>query len=112
MTDTEVRPVRQIAPHGGTLINRLVTGEAAAPYLARAAEAPKVVLGEVAKSDLELIALGIVSPLTGFMDKDTYESVVHKMQLTNGLPWTIPVTLPVDAATTPSVEYVTAIPSA
>lgn len=99
MTDTEVRPVRQIAPHGGILINRLVTGEAAAPYLDRAADAPKVILGEVAKSDLELIALGIVSPLTGFMDKDTYESVVHKMHLPNGLPWTIPVTLPVDAAT-------------
>ncbi|MBK8138785.1 MAG: sulfate adenylyltransferase [Chloroflexi bacterium] len=99
MTDTAPRTVRQIAPHGGTLINRLVTGAAAQPYLDRAAAAPKVVLGEVARSDLELIAIGVASPNTGFMDSKTYKSVVHNMHLPNGLPWTIPLTLPVDAAT-------------
>jgi len=95
MTDAPVRTVKQIAPHGGTLINRLFTGEAAAPYLARAAAAPKLAIGDVALSDLTLIALGIASPLTGFMDSKNYLSVVKDMHLTNGLPWTIPVTLPV-----------------
>jgi sulfate adenylyltransferase len=89
---------RLIAPHGGTLINRLVTGEAAAPYLERANRAPKVTLNEVARSDLELIATGVVSPLTGYMNSSDYRSVVHNMHLANGLPWTIPVTLPVDSA--------------
>ncbi len=97
MTDAPVRTVKQIAPHGGTLINRLFTGEAAAPYLVRAAAAPKLAIGEVALSDLTLIALGIASPLTGFMDSKTYTGVVHNMHLPNGLPWTIPVTLPATA---------------
>jgi sulfate adenylyltransferase len=52
----------------------------------------------MAASDLEMISVGAFSPLTGFMNKDDYNSVVEAMQLTNGLPWTIPVTLPVDAA--------------
>lgn len=39
--------VRQIAPHGGTLIDRLVTGADAAPYLDRANAAPRVTLNEV-----------------------------------------------------------------
>jgi len=95
MADDAPRTIKQIAPHGGTLINRLFTGEAAAPYLARAAAAPKLAIGEVALSDLTLIALGIASPLTGFMDSKNYHSVVNDMHLTNGLPWTIPITLPV-----------------
>lgn len=97
MTDAPARTVKPIAPHGGTLINRLYTGEAAAPYLARAAAAPKLAIGEVALSDLTLIALGIASPLTGFMDSTTYHSVVKTMHLPNGLPWSIPITLPATA---------------
>ncbi|GIK29691.1 MAG: sulfate adenylyltransferase [Chloroflexi bacterium] len=89
--------VRQIAPHGGTLIDRLVTGADAAPYLDRANAAPRVTLNEVSLSDLELIAIGVASPLTGFMDSATYNSVVKDMHLPNGLPWTIPITLPVSA---------------
>ena len=96
----ETNPVpRLIAPHGGTLIDRLRTGEAAAPYLERAKAAPQVTLGEVQLSDLELIAIGVVSPLTGFMDSTTYRSVVETMHLPDGLPFTIPITLPVDQAT-------------
>lgn len=94
MADTPARPVKLIAPHGGTLVNRLFTGEAAAPYLDRAAAAPKLAISEVSLSDLTLIALGIASPLTGFMDRETYLSVVDTMHLPNGLPWTIPLTLP------------------
>lgn len=97
MTDAPVRTVKQIAPHGGTLINRLYTGDAAAPYLERAAAAPKLAIGDVALSDLTLIALGIASPLTGFMDSKTYHSVVKTMHLPNGLPWSIPITLPATA---------------
>jgi len=87
---------RLIAPHGGVLINRL---NGSAELRTRAAAAPQVRLSEVSLSDLELIATGVVSPLTGFMNSADYESVVHKMHLTNGLPWTIPITLPVDADT-------------
>jgi len=50
----------------------------------------------MAASDLEMIAVGAFSPLNGFMTKEDYDRVIDDMRLSNGLPWTIPVTLPVD----------------
>jgi len=91
---------RLIAPHGGTLVNRLRTeGSEAGALRERAASAPQVRLSEVSVSDLELIATGIASPLTGFMSSADYLSSVQQMHLTNGLPWTIPITLPVTQET-------------
>jgi sulfate adenylyltransferase len=46
-------------------------------------------------SDLYLIAVGGLSPLTGFMRQADYESVLDRMTLANGLPWSVPVTLAV-----------------
>ncbi len=86
-----------IAPHGGTLVNRVVETDQLADMNERANNAPVITLSEVALSDLELIATGVVSPLTGFMGKADYERVVHEMRLENDLPWTIPITLPVDS---------------
>lgn len=91
---------RLIEPHGGTLIDRLCTGDDASTMRERAKAAPHTItLSEVAESDLELIATGVVSPISGFMGKADYESVVHTMHLTNGLPWTLPIALPVDSET-------------
>lgn len=90
--------MKLIAPHGGVLVDRLcVEGDAADGLRERAAAAPSVTLGEVALSDLELIATGVLSPLEGFMTRDVYESVLATMHLPDGLPWTLPVTLPVSA---------------
>ncbi|MGB1288135.1 MAG: sulfate adenylyltransferase, partial [Aggregatilineales bacterium] len=88
-----------IAPHGGTLVNRLVTDENRDTLLERAKASLAVTLSDVSLSDLELIATGIVSPLTGFMGSADYERVLHHMHLSNGLPWTIPICLPVSADT-------------
>ena len=49
-------------------------------------------------SDLDMIASGALSPLEGFMGRDDYERVVEEMRLANGLPWSLPVCLAVDAA--------------
>ena len=90
------RAVGSIAPHGGQLVNRVLRGALREAALERAASFPQVQLTAMAVSDLEMIAVGAFSPLTGFMNKDDYDSVIDNMRLSNGLPWTIPVTLPVD----------------
>jgi sulfate adenylyltransferase len=43
------------------------------------------------------VAVGAYSPLEGFMDRETYRSVLHTMHLPDGLPWTLPVTVAVPA---------------
>ncbi|MBD1863387.1 MULTISPECIES: sulfate adenylyltransferase [Trichocoleus] len=87
-----------IAPHGGQLINRIVTPEQKQTFLDKAELLPRVQLDERATSDLELIAIGGFSPLTGFMEQADYINVVENMRLANGLPWSIPVTLSVTEA--------------
>jgi sulfate adenylyltransferase len=84
-----------IAPHGGTLINRICTPEQRAEFLDKGEHLPRVLLDARAFSDLELIAIGGFSPLTGFIGQADYHCVVNEMHLSNGLPWAIPVTLSV-----------------
>jgi sulfate adenylyltransferase len=93
-----------IAPHGGVLVNRIVTETQRQEFLAKADILPRVQLDERAVSDLELIAIGGFSPLTGFMGQEDYNAVVNTMHLANGLPWSIPVTLSVTAAVADSLS--------
>jgi sulfate adenylyltransferase len=58
-----------------------------------AAAAPSVNLTQREVADIECLAVGAFSPLTGFMSKRDYESVVADMRLESGLPWSLPVTL-------------------
>jgi len=90
-----------IAPHGGQLINRIATAAQREEFLAKADSLPHIQLNERTLSDLELIAIGGFSPLTGFMAQADYQSVVADMHLANGLPWSMPIILSVseDAAT-------------
>jgi sulfate adenylyltransferase len=84
-----------IAPHGGQLINRIANPQQRAEFLDKADFLPRVKLEARAVSDLEMIAIGGFSPLTGFMQEADYNGVVNEMHLANGLPWSIPITLPV-----------------
>jgi sulfate adenylyltransferase len=84
-----------IAPHGGQLINRIATPEQREEFLSKAEFLPRVQLDERAVSDLEMIAIGGFSPLTGFMNQADYERVVTEMRLANGFVWSIPITLSV-----------------
>jgi sulfate adenylyltransferase len=84
-----------IAPHGGELVDRRVLREERLERLRRAESLPTISLGVRALSDLEMISVGVLSPLTGFMVRRDYESVVEHMHLSDGLLWTLPVTLAV-----------------
>jgi len=84
-----------IEPHGGKLVNRILEGKEREAVAEKAQKLKKVTLNDREVSDLEMIAIGAFSPLEGFMNKDDYHSVMDNMKLSNGLPWTIPITLSV-----------------
>src|SRR5918997_6306856 len=92
-----------IAPHGGELVDRLAPEEEREGLLREADTLAKVTLGPRALSDLEMISTGVFSPLTGFMVRADYDSVVETMHLKNGLVWSLPITLSVNEAEAGSV---------
>lgn len=91
-------------PHGGKLINRILRGKDRELAELKAKELKKIKLNKRELSDLEMIAIGALSPLEGFMCKDDYHSVIDTMRLTSGLPWALPVTLAVNEETANSLS--------
>src|SRR5437763_8502260 len=85
-----------IPPHGGELVDLLVPEHDAARLIDESANHPKLQISERELSDLEMLSVGALSPLTGFQGEDDYRSILETMHLTTGLPWTIPVTLSLD----------------
>jgi len=89
--------IEQIKPHGGILINRMADDKEKA--ILKAKRLATIEVDSWNLSDIEMIAIGALSPLTGFMNEEDYHSVLEKMRLANGLPWSIPITLAVDDET-------------
>lgn len=87
-----------IAPHGGTLVNRIVDAAKAKDLTAKAASLPAITLSAKQACDLEMIAIGAFSPLTGFVCEADFKSICTKMRLADGTVWPIPITLAVDDA--------------
>jgi sulfate adenylyltransferase len=93
-----------IAPHGSQLVDRFLTGEALRAAREKAGRLPKISLDTYTAFDVDGIAKGIFSPLTGFMNEAETRSVLDKMQLRKGLPWTIPILLSVTEAVAARLE--------
>jgi sulfate adenylyltransferase/3'-phosphoadenosine 5'-phosphosulfate synthase len=92
----------ETSAHGGRLIELLASGEAAAELRREARELPRLVVGNRVLCDLDLLGQGAFSPLGGFMTRADYERVITSMRLANGLPWTIPIVLPVSRENAPA----------
>src|SRR3954470_1503725 len=81
-------------PHGGELGNRIATGVRKEALENEAKKLFQLTIEDRYGADVEMIAIGAFSPLTGFMGKADSESAIENMQLTNGLAWGIPILLP------------------
>ena len=87
-----------VRPHGGVLVNRIVSPPEAEPLRRRAASLLQLTLDARELADLELVATGAASPLAGFLGPDDYASVLDRLRLADGTVWPLPFTLAVDGA--------------
>lgn len=87
-----------ITPHGGVLVSRFVSDTARPSMLKNAETLPHIQVDAYAAFDIDGIAKGLFSPLTGFMGEAETHRVLESMELRPGVPWTIPILLPVDAS--------------
>ncbi len=77
------------------LVNRVAAGKKRKRILAHVAKLQKIAVDTNVLTDIEQIAVGGFSPLTGFMKKRNYVSVLKRSRLSDGTPWSIPVTFSV-----------------
>lgn len=87
------------SPYGGSLVDLIVSEERANAIKAASKDYVSLTLDERSLCDLELLAVGGLSPLRSFMGQKDYESVLNEMRLADGTFWPLPVTLPVDLST-------------
>ncbi|MEM7622081.1 MAG: sulfate adenylyltransferase [Planctomycetota bacterium] len=85
-----------IAPHGGKLINNVADDARAAELRKEAEGLTRIDLTAKQSCDVEMIATGAFSPLTGFMNQADCNSVIEKLRLADGTVWPIPITLSVE----------------
>src|SRR5438105_4832708 len=90
---TDGRTMSLITPHGGKLVNRVLDANAAKAAEAEAKSLTSLTLSARESGDLEMIAIGAFSPLTGFMGKADFARVCKEMRLADGTVWPIPVVL-------------------
>ena len=96
MTTFQTAPVTLPTPLGGSLVRRIWRpGQDFDP--AELVGRPRLELGSRSLADLEMIATGAYSPLTGFVGEADYLSIIEHLRLADGTPWSLPITLPVTA---------------
>ncbi|MGC8627307.1 MAG: bifunctional sulfate adenylyltransferase/adenylylsulfate kinase [Acidimicrobiales bacterium] len=82
-----------VSPHGGALVDLVVSPERAAQLKQESRGWPSWDLNPRQLCDLELLVNGGFSPLRGFLGQEDYESVCGTMRLADGTLWPIPVNL-------------------
>jgi sulfate adenylyltransferase len=99
-----MNPHGLIPPHGGELINLVTPDDRKAALERSAGDMPRIALQEREQCDLELLAVGALSPLTGFMGAADITRVCEEMKLANGLPWPVPITCAVEQAVADTID--------
>ena len=82
-----------IPPHGGVLVDRLLSREEASARLRALSSAPHLRLDARQVSDVHCLAIGAFSPLRGFMGEADHDGVCQRMRLASGELWPLPVVL-------------------
>ncbi len=93
-----------ITPHGGELVLNMAGEQEQAELRERSQSLPQVEVASRQLADLEMLAIGAYSPLRGFMTRADYLGSVDTMHLSNGLPWSVPITLPVSESQAESLK--------
>jgi sulfate adenylyltransferase len=88
-------PNHLIVPHGGTLVNLIVSSPRAAELRQASRDWPSWDLTPRQLCDLELLMNGGFSPLIGFLTQVAYDRVCAEMRLPDGTLWPMPITLDV-----------------
>ena len=101
---TSQKKSQLIPPHGGKLIDLLVDEKRAVVLKDILLDLPEIILNDRQLCDLELLANGTFSPLTGFMCRSDYESVLDRMRLQNDVFWPLPVCLDVTQVQAKSLD--------
>jgi len=89
-----------VGPHGGCLVNR----EALSANRHELLSLKRLIVKHTDLMDCAQIANGTYSPLRGFMNKETLDSVLRTNRLPNGLPWTMPIVLQADEASVDDIS--------
>ena len=94
MTIFQTAPITLPTPLGGSLVRRIWRpGQDFDP--AELAGLPRLELPAQNVADLEMLATGAYSPLTGFVNEADYLGIVKHLRLADGTPWSLPITLAV-----------------
>lgn len=87
-----------IPPYGGELVQAFVQAGNRHDVHQRIMKLKPVEISASELVELKMLAIGAYSPLSGFMNRETYNSVITSAALPNGMAWGVPVTLAVSGA--------------
>ena len=93
-----------IKPYQGELVNLVLPENEAEQLKVDSESFPAITLTQRQQCDLEMLLTGAISPLTGFMNEEAYNSVIDNTRLPDGVLWPIPYYLDIDGTVAEKME--------
>jgi sulfate adenylyltransferase len=93
-----------IPPHGGELVNLVGDAGRRQELESQSGKLLRIPLAEREQCDLELLAVGALSPLRGFVGAADFHAICDDMRLADGPIWSVPITCSVDADTAARID--------